>query len=68
MTGSIAFLRSPARTDPIGSALGVPRRVTVPMYRWPDCDLPRWWCVNGLLRTERKFQRLKGHRAMPTRL
>jgi transposase-like protein len=60
--------RSLATTNPIESALSVTRRVTARVTRWRDGDMRRRWCVAGLLRAERKFRRLKGHRAMPTLL
>jgi hypothetical protein len=51
---------------PIESALSVTRRVTARVTRWRDGDMRRRWCVAGLLRAERQFRRVKGHRALPT--
>jgi transposase-like protein len=60
-----ALRRTLATTNPIESALSVTRRVTARVTRWRDGDMRRRWCVAGLLRAERKFRRVKGHRAMP---
>ena len=35
------------------------------MSRWRDGEMRRRWCVAGLLRAERQFRRIKGHRALP---
>ena len=61
-----ALRRTLATTNPIESALSVTRRVTARVTRWRDGEMRRRWCVAGLLRAERQFRRLKGHRALPT--
>jgi hypothetical protein len=60
-----ALRRTLATTCPIDSALEVTRRVTARVTRWRDGDMRQRWCVAGLLRAESKFNRIKGHRAMP---
>jgi putative transposase len=63
-----ALRRTLATTNPIESALSVTRRVTARVTRWRDGDMRRRWCVAGLLRSEGKSRRVKGHRAMPALL
>jgi hypothetical protein len=63
-----ALRRTLATTNPIESALSVTRRVTARVTGWRNGDMRRRWCVAGLLRAERKFRRVKGHRAMTTLL
>jgi hypothetical protein len=61
-----ALRRTLATTHLIESALSVTRRVTARVTRWHDGEMRRRWCVAGLLRAERQFRRVKGHRALPT--
>jgi hypothetical protein len=60
-----ALRRTLATTNPIESALSVTRRVTARVTHWRDGDMRQRWCVAGLQRAERKFRRVKGHRAIP---
>ncbi len=61
-----AWRRTLATPNPIESALSVTRRLTARVTRWRDGELRRRWCVAGLLRTESRFRRVKGHRDLPT--
>jgi transposase-like protein len=61
-----ALRRTLATTNPIESALSVTRRVTARVTHWRDGEMRRRWCAAGLLRAERQFRRIKGHRALPT--
>jgi transposase-like protein len=61
-----ALRRTLAMTHPIESARSVTRRVTSRVTRWRDGEMRRRWCAAGLLRAERQFRRIKGHRALPT--
>jgi hypothetical protein len=60
-----ALRRTLATTNPIESALSVTRRVTARVTCWRAGEMRRRWCVAGLLRAERQFRRVKGHRALP---
>jgi hypothetical protein len=53
-----------ATTNAIKSAPSVTRRVRARVTRWRDGDMYRRWCVARLLQAERKFRRVKGHRAL----
>jgi hypothetical protein len=55
-----------ATANPIESALSVTRRVTARVTRWRDGEMRRRRCAAGLLRAERQFRRVEGHRALPT--
>jgi transposase-like protein len=57
--------RTLATTNPIESAFSVAENVTARVKRWHDGDMRQRWCTAGLLRAERKFRRVKGHRQMP---
>ena len=63
-----ALRRTLSTTNPIESALSVTRRVTARVTRWRDGDMRRRWCVTGLLRAESKFNRVRGHQAIPVLL
>jgi transposase-like protein len=63
-----ALRRTLSTTNPIESALSVTRRITARVTRWRDGDMRRRWCVAGLLRAESKFNRIKGHQAIPSLL
>ena len=57
-----------ATTNPIESAFSVAESVTRRVKRWRDGDMRQRWCAAGLLDAERRFNRVKGHRHMPTLL
>ena len=42
-----------------------PRDTTRNVKRWRDGKMIKRWCAAGMLNTERKFRRLKGHAQMP---
>ena len=52
-------------TNPIESAFDTARQVTGRVKRWREGDMRRRWCACGLLRAERGFRRVKGHRDLP---
>lgn len=53
-------------TNPIESALSVSQSVTRRVKRWRDGDMRERWCVAGLLDAESRFNRVKGHRQIPS--
>lgn len=54
-----------ASTNAIESALDIVRTLTRRVKRWRDGDMRRRWCTAGLLRAEKKFRRVKGHKQIP---
>jgi putative transposase len=56
--------RTLATTNPIESAFSVAENVTRRVKRWREGDMRQRWCIAGLLRAEKKFRRVKGHRHM----
>lgn len=56
--------RTLATTNPVESALSVAAKVTARVKRWRDGDMRLRWCTAGLLRAEKGFRRVKGHKQM----
>jgi len=52
-------------TNPIESCFSVTRTVTGRVKRWRGGEMVQRWAVAALLRTERKFRRIKGFKEIP---
>lgn len=52
-------------TNIIESSLDGVQRVSRNVKRWRGGDMRKRWCATGLIRAEKKFRRVKGHRYLP---
>ena len=62
---SEALERTLTTTNPIESMISIARSTQRNVKRWTDAAMARRWTAAGMLVTETKFRRIKGHKDMP---